>query len=90
METLAPISEHEETVSDRAFAAKGLYSAQNTEEIVSWIRDFSYIYSADALGLDDSRSREEDVYLHKKRLPDVSLSIYGLPLILIVGCKLAN
>ncbi|KAL2006563.1 hypothetical protein VTN00DRAFT_9231 [Thermoascus crustaceus] len=71
MEKLAPISEHEATPSDHAFAAKGPYSTQQTEEVVSWIWDFSYIYSADTLGLDDSRPREGDVYLHKKRVPDI-------------------
>lgn len=65
--------EYQQTQSDHVFAAKGLYSAQHDEEIVSWIWDFSYIYSADALSLDDNRLREEDVYFQNKWLPDVCL-----------------
>jgi hypothetical protein len=65
----------EDEVPPWVSASKKLHAALQNEEVVSWIWEFSYIYSTSGFGLEDVRTTEHDVRRAQQRLPEICVPV---------------
>jgi hypothetical protein len=56
--------------------SKKRYAALQHEEVASWLWEFSYLYSAGRLGVEDVRPGVEDAHVTQEWTPEVCMPVH--------------
>ena len=56
--------------------SKKQHAALQHEEVPSWLKDFSYLYSTSKLGVEDVRTGVEDARVTQKWTPEVCIPVH--------------